>query len=394
MTLGTQTPPQDAPAGTRPVRVLHVLGDAGQGAGGFGMTGVERVVETLLAGLGAEFRQRVAYPGHGTMRARFEALAHGVLPQAPVRRYDTAYVRALADDVRRQEIDVLLSHGLRYDFHAALAARRTGAAHWVSRAVALADDSYPWPVQWLYQLADAWTLRACDGIVAVSQASKRRMIQTQRLPANRITVIPNGVRVPEVTAGQRAAARTAMGAAPDEFVIGGVGQLIPRKAFDVLVDAVGRLPEPRPRLVLLGDGPERGRLESQARALHVPLQLAGFRPEPHAWMAAFSVHVLPSRAEGMPLAVLEAMALGVACIATPVAGTVEVIEDGVSGRLVPVGDAVALAQVLQQLQADPARCAALAAAGRERAGREFSQAAMLERFRQVLRQAAAGRRRA
>jgi glycosyltransferase involved in cell wall biosynthesis len=282
---------------------------------------------------------------------------------------------------------------LRYDFHTAIAARRTGTAHWVSRAVALADDSYAFPARSLYWLVDAWTLRACDGIVAVSQASMRRMMQTQRLPASRFTVIPNGVRVREPAAEPRAAARAEMGAAPGDFVIGGVGQLIPRKAFEVLVAAVAQLPAPRPRLVLLGDGPERPRLAAQAQALGVALQLAGFRPDPAAWMANFSVLVLPSRAEGMPLVVLEAMALGVPCIATPVAGTAEVIEDGVSGILTPVGDAAALAAALQRLRTDLPRRDALAAAGRERVAREFSQAAMLQRFRDLLLHAAAGRRR-
>jgi len=392
MTLGTQTPPHDAPAGRRPVRVLHVLGDAGTGAGGFGITGVERVVETLLEGLGPEFVQSVAYPQHGPSAERFAALAAEVLPRAPQRRYDPAYAGALVALAHERDIDVLLSHGLRYDFHAAIAARRCGVAHWVSRAVALADDSYGLAARSLYLLADAWTLRACDGIVAVSQASKTRMMQTQHLRANRFTVIPNGVRVLDVTAGQRAAVARELGLEAGEFVIGGVGQLIPRKAFNVLVDAVGRLPEPRPRVVLLGEGPERSHLEAQARARGVALVLAGFKPQPQPWIANFTVNVLPSRAEGMPLAVLEAMALGVACIATPVAGTVEVIEAGISGLLVPVGDAGALAAALRQLQTDPERRRALAAAGRARVAREFSLDAMLERFRDLLRSAAARRR--
>lgn len=393
MTLGTQTPPHDAPAGTSPVRVLHVLGDAGRGAGGFGITGVERVVETLLEGLGPQFVQSVVYPEHGPMAPRFRALAAAVLPRAPRRRYDPGYAGALADWMREQRIDVAVSHGLRYDFHTAIAARRAGTAHWVSRAVALADDSYAFPARSLYWLVDAWTLRACDGIVAVSQASMRRMMQAQHLPASRFTVIPNGVQVREPAAEPRAAARAEMGAAPGDFVIGGVGQLIPRKAFEVLVAAVAQLPAPRARLVLLGDGPERPRLVAQAQALGVALQLAGFRPDPAAWMANFSVLVLPSRAEGMPLVVLEAMALGVPCIATPVAGTAEVIEDGVSGILTPVGDAAALAAALQRLRTDLARRDALAAAGRARVAREFSQAAMLQRFRDLLQHAAAGRRR-
>ena len=101
--------------------------------------------------------------------------------------------------IRTHEIDLVLSHGLRFDFHAAFACRTAGVPHVVVRAVALADETMPPARKWVFSLFDDWTLRSCAGIVAVSQASKRRMVETQRLPRERITVIPNGVQVPEVT---------------------------------------------------------------------------------------------------------------------------------------------------------------------------------------------------
>jgi glycosyltransferase involved in cell wall biosynthesis len=109
--------------------------------------------------------------------------------------------------------------------------------HLVVRAVALADEPMPALQKRLYGLADAWTLRHCQTIVAVSEASARRMIATQRLPESKVVVIPNGVRVPKVAPETARAARAALGVGPQTLVVGGVGQLIPRKAFELLVQA-------------------------------------------------------------------------------------------------------------------------------------------------------------
>jgi glycosyltransferase involved in cell wall biosynthesis len=366
---------------------MHVLGHADEGSGRYGITGVERVVETLLAGLGDTIVQTVVYPPGGRLRDTYRTLAAAMLERAPAGRYDRSYSAALASFAREHATQVVLSHGLRYDFHAALVARHARVSHWVSRAVALADDSYPQPARSIYALVDRWTLARADGIVAVSEASKRRMVATQGLRAERITVIPNGVRVPQVSADERAAARHELGVG-DTLVVGGVGQLIPRKAFEVLVDAVAQLPEPRPPLVILGDGPERQRLETRARDAGVRLVLPGFREDPYRFIAGFDISVLPSKAEGMPLVVLESMALGVACIASAVAGTPEIIEDGRTGLLVPAGDAEALTGALRRLLEDVPYRQAIAAAGAARAAREFSLEAMLSRFRTTLHAAA------
>jgi glycosyltransferase involved in cell wall biosynthesis len=380
--------PRDRAAG-EPVRVLHVLGYAGGGGRRFGITGVERVVESLLEGLGPEFEQAVVYPPAGRMQARFRAHAAEVVVAEPRRQFDAAFLRVLLEVVRRRHIDVVVSHGTRFDFHAALVARRAGVAHVVSRAVALADERFPRLRGVIYRWVDAWTLRAARDIVAVSEASKQRMLATQPLSAERITVIPNGVAVAAVAPAERDDARRALGAGPDTFVVGAVGQLIERKAFHLIVEAVARLaPSPPVVVALVGDGPERQRLLALARTHAVRLELAGFQERPQPFVAAFDVAVLPSRAEGMPLVLLEAMALGVACVATPAAGSVEVVEDGVSGLLVPFDDVPALAAALARLRTDAALRARIGAAGAARVATQFSLDAMSARYRSVLRRAA------
>jgi len=391
-TSTSRTRASTAAAAARPLRLLQVLGNAAGAAGETsGITGVERVVQLLLEGLDkSRFEHYVAYPLGGVLMARYRDTSRAILALAPRRRYDPAYVRALAGFARAHAVDIVLSHGLRVDFLAEIACRSAAVPHLVSRAVALADEPMPRLQRALYGLADSWTLGRCRGIVAVSEASKRRMCDTQHLPDGKIAVIPNGVRLAPVPEEERQAARRALGVEPHQLLVGGIGQLITRKSFDVLVRAVAALAPMHPRLacVVLGEGPERAHLQALSRELGVELLLPGFCADPYPALAGFDVAVLPSRAEGMPLVILESMALGVPTVATAVAGTVEVIEDGVSGVLVPPGDAPALAAALGPLLQDETLRRRLGAAGARRVEARYSLDAMLRAFAAYLRRAA------
>jgi len=382
-------------ASSRPLRVLQVLGYASDGGRSSGITGVERVVELLVHGLPpARFDSFLAYPTAGALQARVRSHCRALLEVEPRGRNDPAYTDALAKFVREHAIDLIVSHGLRFDWHSALAARRTGVAHVVVRPVALADEVMSRGRKMAYGVVDSWTLRSCAMIVAVSRASRRRMVRTQLLPPSKIIVIPNGVAIREVTAAERTAARSALGLEAGTRLVGGVGQLIPRKSFDLLVRALSRIRDTHPNVlgVVLGEGPERERLTTLARSLGVPLRLPGFVADPHAMMAAFDVAVLPSRAEGMPLVILESMGLRVATIATAVAGTPEVIQNGVSGVLIPPGDATALAAALVQLMDDGELRERIAAAGARRIHESFTLQAMLDGFTALFERVVAGRR--
>jgi glycosyltransferase involved in cell wall biosynthesis len=360
-----------------------VLGYARDGGRRSGITGVEKVVQLLVDGLPRErFVSYLAYPAAGALRDRLGSRCSAMFDGEPRRWYDRRYVVELSDFIRKHGIELVVSHGLRFDWHAALAARRTAIPHVVVRPVALADEIMPASRRRLFALVDKWTLRSCAVVVAVSQASRLRMLRTQRVPVEKIVVIPNGVAIPVVSAAERAAARRGLDLEPEARIVGAVGQLIPRKSFDVMVQALGRIHDAHPDVVgvILGEGPERARLAALARSLDVRLLLPGFVSDPRAVVASFEIAVLPSRAEGMPLAVLESMALGVATVATAVAGTPEVIEDGISGCLVPPSDPAALAQALTRLLDDDARRAAIAAAGEQRITAQFTLRGMLAAF--------------
>ena len=150
-----------------------------------------------------------------------------------------------------------------------------------------------------------------------------------------------------------------------------VARLVPQKGLDVLIAALPRLSGAAAEwpVTLVGDGPEREALQQQANALGVAsrMRCLGFRSDPERFLAEAAVFVLPSRFEGMPNALLEAMAAGLAVIVTDASpGPLEVVESGVSGLVVPSDDPAALAEAMQGLVSDPDRCRRMGAAARER----------------------------
>ena len=166
-----------------------------------------------------------------------------------------------------------------------------------------------------------------------------------------------------------------------------VGRLAQQKRVDLMLDAVKRLGDAGAELVLLGDGPLRGRLEQQARALGIAerVHFEGFQPNPFAWMARSDIFVLASDHEGLPNAMIEAQGLGLPVVSTDCRfGPAEIIEPERTGLLVPTGDASALAAALQRLLADAALREAMGRAARERARSLYAAAPVVRALERQL----------
>jgi glycosyltransferase involved in cell wall biosynthesis len=202
--------------------------------------------------------------------------------------------------------------------------------------------------------ATRWTTR----LVCVSEAELREGRESGIRGA--ATVVPNGVDLTPAR-HDRASARAGLGL-EDRPTAVCVGRLAPQKGQQDLLDAwslvVARLPEAR--LVLVGDGPDRDRLESGAGA---GVSFAGVRRDVPAWLAAADVVVVPSRWEGMALVPLEAMAAGRSVVATDVAGIAESVVAG-TGAVVPPGRVDALAAAIGERLSDPGLADAEGRAGR------------------------------
>jgi glycosyltransferase involved in cell wall biosynthesis len=233
------------------------------------------------------------------------------------------------------------------------------------------------------------TLREVDRIVTVSE----RQAQTYRrigVPATAMTTIRNGVppRGPGRVPGPgRDEARRRLGLGPDQPVVLTTGRLVDQKGQRYLVDAVPALVSAVPDLavVIVGGGPLEGALRHQAEELGVggAVRLAGHREDARTLLQAADVYALPSLAEAMPLALLEAMEAGLAAVGTAIIGTDEVLEDGATGLLVPPRDPRALGDALLRLLRDPALRRTYGAAARRRYETCFTARRMAEQTLQV-----------
>jgi glycosyltransferase involved in cell wall biosynthesis len=215
--------------------------------------------------------------------------------------------------------------------------------------------------------------RRANAVVAVSPIDRTRMIELEKIPPHKVVLIVNGIPDPPISDGGRV--RQELNISPTAAVVGTVCGLRPEKELDTALRAVARLAPRRADLhvLIVGDGPERPRLERLARELGTPAKFLGYRPNAEVpdLLAAMDVVVLSSRFEGMPLAVLEWMAAGKAIVASRVGGIPAILEDGHEALLVPPRDYVAFADAIERLLEDPAERQRLGKAAQKRQHTEF-----------------------
>jgi glycosyltransferase involved in cell wall biosynthesis len=211
--------------------------------------------------------------------------------------------------------------------------------------------------------AYALVARRASCTVAPSAAVAAFLRQRLRVPGPRLRLLPNGVRVP---ASSRQAGLVRTFATASLFA--------PCKATPLLVRTFADLAAGYPllRLLMVGDGIDRRRCECLARRVPGQVEFTGYRSDVPDQLARADAFVLPSMNENLPLALLEAMAAGLPCIATDVGGVREVLGD--AGLLIPPGDVVALRAAMERLVADPELAARLGAAGRQRVRERFTLA--------------------
>lgn len=209
-----------------------------------------------------------------------------------------------------------------------------------------------------------------DRYLCISEGVRAAMLASG-VAAAKLALVPSGVDFAELrAAGERAVPqlRTLLGLPADAEIVGTVASLAPHKNHALLLEAVPAVVALRPRahFVWLGEGECRGALEQRRARLGLELRvhLAGFHPEARALMRQFDLFVLSSQLEGLCTSLLDAQVLGVPIVATAVGGVPEVVQDGVSGRLVRTLDAGALAAAIVEALTDPGKRAAWVAGAR------------------------------
>lgn len=190
---------------------------------------------------------------------------------------------------------------------------------------------------------DKLSIYTTDWVVTVSDDLREHMIHKIGLPARKVIVIHNGIDPSRFApSADRDQTREELGYTPDNIVIGVVARLAPVKNHQYLIDVFEHVHarHPQTRLLLVGDGPNRTRLEALIRSknLQAVITLAGDRVDVPRLIGAFDIATLSSRSEGISLTILETMAAGLPVVATSVGGNVKIITDGENGFLVDSND--------------------------------------------------------
>jgi glycosyltransferase involved in cell wall biosynthesis len=238
----------------------------------------------------------------------------------------------------------------------------------------LVDDA---PVRFRFGFSQ-WATACVDRYIAVSEGVARRMRARLRVPDRKIQVIRNGVEVGGSPRQADPRFRAALAGDAERPIVLTVARLDAQKGHAYLLAAAADIPDAL--FVFVGEGRERPALEAQARALGVAerVRFLGHRDDVPDLLAACDVFVLPSRYEGLPLSVLEAMAAARPVVATAIEGTDEIVRHGETGLLVPPAAPSALAEAIRAVLADRALATRMGQAGRARAGREFSMSRMID----------------
>lgn len=250
-----------------------------------------------------------------------------------------------------------------------------------------------WKAGWQLWL-DRRLASKTDVLVGNSE-SVRQFYHEVGIPAEKLRVIPNGVALPERPSSMELAERRQRLLAecnwPDDaWIVGSIGRLAPQKRVGDLIFAVETLRQIRPnlRLLIVGDGPERARLETFAQAVHVSshVHFAGHRGDVADIQPLLQAVCLPSDFEGQSNSLMESMAVGCPCIASDIPPNRELIVHGESGLLVPPGDMVGLMQQMRVLMDDPELASRLGAAARQRMRDHFAIPDMVNRFAALYRE--------
>ncbi len=276
---------------------------------------------------------------------------------------------AIRELVRRTRADVVHTHGYKADIYAWSALRRASVPL-VATCHTWYDNDFAVRV---YGAIDRWVLKTFDSVVAVSEEVRGRLLKA-RVSPERIHCIRNGVNLsPFANVAQIRRARQQSGA---KFHIGLVGRLAPEKGVDIFLHAAAEIRKKHPDVgfLIAGDGPDRELLDSlkDNLALGDSVTFCGLSDDMPAFYASIDLLVSASRREGMPIALLEAIAAGLPVVATSVGAVPEVIRNGHNGLLVPPCSVSDLTNAVSQLLEDVNLRKALAESAQRSASEEFS----------------------
>jgi glycosyltransferase involved in cell wall biosynthesis len=370
---------------SKPLRIFLLRSHAGY-------YGVERMVVELAKGL-QDLGHQPCVGIIGRTEESDASFIHACRQQhLPYRTFasksatDRSTVAALTAWIKEFKPHVIHTHGYKADLLAWLANEKPSSA--------LMATCHPWlgtresVRMWMYKKLDQLVLTRFDKVVAISEKVKAECAAGFGR-RNEIQVIANGLDLDQSGLARDAEQhRLKWGIRPDAFVLGVIGRLSHEKGQHQLLPAFAELCRKTQRpltLLIAGDGPDRTHLEKLARELGLngQVKFLGFQQDIPAVLACLDLFVMPSLSEGLPLALLEAMAAGRTILATDVGDIKQVLDNGRGGLVVEPGDSKKLYKALADLIEQPAKRQEMARHAREQAQNRYSRQRMTAQYEQI-----------
>jgi glycosyltransferase involved in cell wall biosynthesis len=338
----------------------------------FDIGGAERVYIDVAKGLAGRGHRVIAAALQARSGDVARALAGSGVSIVDLRmgsKLDALAIWRLARVLRREQVGVLYTFLIHAHLIGRVAGRLAGTP-----VVLSSQQIMAWEGRLTERLNRA-TARWCTTVVGVSRNVSRYLIERVGIPPGKVVTIYNCVDV-------SAFRRTGSKPSAEGPIIGSIARLNPEKDHTSLLRAFAILRRryPKARLVLAGAGPERERLEGLAASLGIDgsVEFLGHVDDVRPVHARLDVYVQSSHVEGMPVAVLEALAAGIPVVAARVGGNEEAVVDGVGGVLVPPQNPEAIADAVSRIVDHPALAREMAAAGQRHVEQVFGATAMVE----------------
>lgn len=334
--------------------------------------GAERLIAEVIKNRSSELHYRVlCLVEGGELVAEIERAGVPVDVLGKRGKIDLGLISRAAAYFRQHRATVVHTHLFTADTWARLAAKLAGVPCIVSTAHSV--NSWKGPA---HKVID-WLMTALTERVVACSQTVEQSLRRQWIPARKILTVPNGIDLARIDAEAPADLEPYRQRA-DAPVWCVVGRLCEAKGHSDLLQALSRYRDSGGvfSCVFVGEGELQGELESRIANLGLQSQvhLLGWHPSAIGFIKAADALLMPSRWEGLPMTLLEAMAAGTPVLATAVGGIPDVVEHGVNGLLYPAGDTDALCEQLATLQGQPARVAEMAAAANQHARRHYSAA--------------------
>ncbi len=358
-----------------------------------GVGGAERALVNLACGLDREEFDPVFYalsPPPETSRSQLVNRLENA--RIPVKFFGFSHsrhlfgaVRQVAKQLQQDQATVLQSFLFHGNVIGALAAKKCPGLKQVT-GIRVAD-----PRQWRHRL-EKWAIKRCERIACVSQSVSQFCQHKARLPQEKIVVIPNGVdrELVKRRAVEAPADLGRFGIDPGNKTILYVGRLDIQKGVDWLLEWISTTFQQfeKTHLLLVGDGDLRPQLTAQVadHPFGHRIHFAGWQPNVHSIMAESTCLVLPSRWEGMPNALMEAMAVGIPVLASDVEGVREVLGDDGSDQWIKVGEEAEFNQKIAKILGNDSFAQGLGQANSRRIAEAFSVELMVQRYVELYRQ--------